>query len=67
MGESSHDALNNILAVQGYVGMFNQDGTEDVTLNESCVYKFTDGIPDNEKPDTDSYAYSKATGERVTN
>ena len=67
VGESSHDALNNILAVQGYVGMFNQDGTEDVTLNESCVYKFTDGIPDNEKPDTDSYAYSKATGERVTN
>lgn len=67
VGESAHDALNNILAVQGYTGMFDQDGTEDSSLNSSCVYQFRDGVPASGDPDSESYAYSKATGERVTN
>ena len=68
VGESSHDALNNILSVQGYTGMINQDGTEDTTLDENSVYLVDDGsVPTEGEPDSNTYAYSAATGERVTN
>ena len=68
VGDSSHDALNNILSVQGYTGMYNQDGTVDETLNSASVWKLTEGVPtSNASPDTDAYAYSAATGNRVTN
>ena len=68
VGESSHDALNNILAVQGYTGMFNPDGSEDTTLNTDCVYKITDGsVPASGDPDAATYSHSAATGEPVTN
>lgn len=68
VGDSAHDALNNILAVQGYTGMFDQDGTADDTLEADSVYKLTQGVPsDNGDPDTESYCYSVVTGNRVTN
>jgi len=68
VGESAHDALNNILSVQGHTGMINQDGTGDTTLNARSVYKLEDGsVPRSGKPDAKSYEYAASTGVRVTN
>lgn len=68
VGESSHDALNNILSVQGYTGLVNQDGTDDVTLSAESVYMLEDNtVPTEGEPDTETYRYAAATGEIVTN
>lgn len=67
VGDSSHDALNNILSAQGYEGLIDYDGSP-FTENVYATIKVSDGLPaDNAAPDTDTYAYSAATGAKVTN
>ena len=61
IGSDAHDALNNILAAKGAVGMYDPDGNE-AAGDASMTYKWTiDTL------DTESYRYSKATGAEVTN
>lgn len=67
VGESAHDALNNVLAAQGYTGMYDHEGNL-CTGKEEEVVQCTIGVPArNDEPDTTAYAHSAATGKRVTN
>ena len=67
VGNGAHEALNNILAAQGYENLIDHEGDK-YQGNALAVVKVMDGLPsENANPDTNSYAYSKATGERVTN
>lgn len=56
VGESSHDALNHILDVQGYEGMYDQDGNAYKSgTNTGCVFKIEDGsVPSSGEPMFDS-------------
>lgn len=58
IGDSSHDALNNVLAAKGYSTADGMDSDGNAELTYSW---------NQEALDTDSYRYSKATGEEVTN
>ena len=61
IGENIHDALNNILAVKGASGLFDQDGNS-VQGNVSAVYEL------GEWPyDEDSYSISQYTETTVEN
>ncbi len=67
VGNSAHEALNNILGFKGYTGLYDQNGAT-YTANEDSVYKITQGVPAlNSAPDTFSYAYTDSTGIRVRN
>lgn len=64
IGENAHDALNNILAKQGYTsadGMVDQYGNS-IEGNSANVYSWAQ-----EEIDTTSYRYSEETGNEVTN
>ncbi len=61
IGDDAHDALNNILAAKGAEGMFDQDGNP-VEGNVDKVYAWTQ-----DELDTETFAYSEDTGNRVTN
>ncbi len=61
IGDDAHDALNNVLAAKGATGMVAVDGTE-TDGDASKTYTWTlDAL------DTETYRYSSATGEEVTN
>lgn len=67
VGDSSHDALNNILSVQGYDELVDYDGNA-VEGNANAVTKIETGVPsDNSNPDAQVYSHSQATGYTVTN
>ena len=68
VGDSAHDALNNILAVQGYDdGLVDYNGDK-ISGNSDAVIKINDMVPnDNSNPDTKTYSHSAATGYKVTN
>jgi len=57
IGDNAHDALNNVLAKQGYSGMVNQDGTS-TDGNKENVYTWNQS-----SIDTTSYNYSRYTDE----
>ncbi len=61
IGENAHDALNNILAAKGASGMFDEAGNQ-VSGDASKTYHWN-----LDQMDTESYAYSAETGNKVTN
>ncbi|HIU00926.1 MAG TPA: glycoside hydrolase family 3 protein [Candidatus Coproplasma excrementavium] len=62
IGESSHDALNNILAEQGVSGMVNTDGTAYAAPQENKVDEWTLA-----EDDTTTFAVSDTTNKEITN
>ena len=62
VGESSHDALNNILAEQGVTGMVNTDGTAYTASSEGKVATWTLAALD-----TETFSVSPDTGVEITN
>jgi beta-glucosidase len=67
VGDSSHEALNNILSSQGFTNLTDFDGSA-VTGDKNAVKTVSSGLPEsNSNPDAHSYSHSAATGKRVTN
>ncbi len=67
VGDSSHEALNNILALRGYTGLIDHDGNA-YTAEKNGAKQVRAGLPSsNSEPDTKAYSHSAATGARVTN
>ena len=62
IGESSHDALNNILAEQGVSGMVNTDGTAYAAPQENKVDEWTLA-----EDDTTTFSVSDTTNKEITN
>ena len=62
IGESSHDALNNILAEQGVSGMVNTDGTAYAAPQENKVDEWTLS-----EDDTTTFSVSDTTNKEITN
>lgn len=60
VGENAHDALNNILAAKGAVGMTDEAGNE-VSPSSGKTFRWSESFDDK------TYAVSKYTGEEVTN
>ena len=61
IGDSAHDALNNILAAKGASGMYDEAGNP-VSGDASKTHTWNLA-----EMDTESYAYSAETGNAVTN
>lgn len=61
IGSSSHDALNNVLAINGYTGMCDTDGN--VVTGEASKAK----VISLEEYDNTTYATSPTTGEIISN
>lgn len=61
IGTDAHDALNNILAKQGFTGMVAAGHKTDSTGNAELVYTW------HEDMDTKTYSVSAATGNAITN
>ncbi len=61
IGDSAHDALNNVLAAKGATGMYDQNG-EPATGDAAKTYHWTQ-----DALDTESYKLSAASGAEVTN
>ncbi len=61
VGTDAHDALNNILAAQGYTGMVAAGHKTSSTGDAALVYSW------HEEMDTQTYSVSAATGEPIVN
>ena len=61
IGTDAHDALNNILAAQGYTGMVAAGHKTTSTGDASLVYSW------HEDMDTETYSVSAVTGEPIVN
>ena len=61
IGDSAHDALNNVLAAKGAAGMYDHEGNP-TNGDASKAYHWTQ-----DKLDTETYRMSAASGNEVTN
>ena len=61
IGDSAHDALNNVLAAKGATGLYDENGNA-VTGDAAKTYHWTQSALDKE-----TYSHSAVTGKEVTN